>query len=77
MHFHTQDVKILIEAMKLRLLQLYQSLLSQTTSMSYRAEQDSSKILDLVHFDVLVTLLFGKIPIENILFFPLFQDIHL
>ena len=42
-----------------------------------RAEQDSSKILDLVHFDVLVTLLFGKIPIGNILFLSRFQDITL
>ena len=41
-----------------------------------RSEQDSIKFLDLVHFDVLVTLLVGKIPIGNILFLSLFQDIY-
>ena len=35
-----------------------------------RAEQD---ILDLMHVDVLVTLLVGKIPIANVLFFPFFK----
>ena len=42
-----------------------------------RVERDYFKILDLVHFSVLVTLLVGKIPIGNVLFLSPFQDIEL
>ena len=38
-----------------------------------RAEQDCLDILDLVHFDVLVTLLVGKKPIRFVLFLSPFK----
>jgi hypothetical protein len=46
------------------------------TIVGGRAEQDYFKILNLGLFDVLVTLLAGKIPIGNVLFLSSFQDIH-
>ena len=46
-------------------------------SIQARAEQDYLNIRNLVHFDVLVTVLVGKIPTGNVLFLFPFQDIHL
>ena len=45
--------------------------------MHDKTELDYFNILDLVHFDVLVTLLDGKILTENVLFVSPFQEYHL
>jgi hypothetical protein len=46
------------------------------TEIEARVEQDILDFLDLVHFDVLVSLLVTKILIRNVLFLSRFQDFY-
>ena len=64
--------------------QVFSTALCQTTKQTNRklmvqdrAEQDYLNILDLMHFDILFTLLPIVIPIVNVLFLSHFQDIQL